>query len=294
MARIAVVGPGAIGGTVAALLAQRPEHAILLCARTPFDGLIVETPNGLINAHVPVVTDPSAASPVDWVLVATKTYDAAVAARWFPALVGPETRVAILQNGVEHVERFAPWLDRERIVPAVVDIPAERAAPGRIAQRMPGTILVPAGPDGEAFVALFAGVQLGVSTTADFATALWRKLAINSAGVVSAVVMRPAEIAHDEKVADLMRGLVAECVAVGRAEGATLGEDLGDAVVGHYRAMPGDSINSIHADRIAGRPTEIDARSRVVERIGARHGIAAPLNALMATLVEAASAHLAG
>jgi 2-dehydropantoate 2-reductase len=294
VARIAVVGPGAIGGTVAALLAQRPEHALQLCARTPFDGLIVETPHGLINAHVPVVTDPSAASPVDWVLVATKTYDAAGAARWFPALVGPETRVAILQNGVEHVERFTPWLERDRIVPAVVDIPAERAAPGRIAQRVPGTILVPAGADGDAFVALFAGVQLGVSTTEDFATALWRKLAINSAGVVSAVVMRPAEIAHDEKVAALMRALVAECIAVGRAEGATLDDDLGDAVVGHYRAMPGDSINSIHADRIAGRPTEIDARSRVVERIGARHGIAAPLNALMATLVEAASAHPAG
>jgi 2-dehydropantoate 2-reductase len=294
VARIAVVGPGAIGGTVAALLAQRPEHAIQLCARTPFDGLIVETPHGLINAHVPVVTDPSAASPVDWVLVATKTYDAAGAARWFPALVGPETRVAILQNGVEHVERFTPWLDSERIVPAVVDIPAERAAPGRIAQRVPGTILVPAGADGEAFVALFAGVPLGVSTTADFATALWRKLAINSAGVVSAVVMRPAEVAHDEAIAELMRGLVAECIAVGRAEGATLDDDLGDAVVNHYRSMPGDSINSIHADRIAGRPTEIDARSRVVERIGARHGIAAPLNALMATLVEAASARPAG
>ncbi len=294
MARIAVVGPGAIGGTVAALLAQRPEHAIQLCARTPFDGLIVETPHGLINAHVPVVTDPSAAGPVDWALVATKTYDAAGAARWFPALVGPETRVAILQNGVEHVERFTPWLDRDRIVPAVVDIPAERAAPGRIAQRVPGTILVPAGADGEAFVALFQGVPLGVSTTADFATALWRKLAINSAGVVSAVVMRPAEVAHDEGIATLMRGLVAECIAVGRAEGATLGDDLGDAVVGHYRGMPGDSINSLHVDRIAGRPTEIDARSRVVERIGARHGIPAPLNALMATLVEAASARPAG
>lgn len=294
MARIAVVGPGAIGGTVAALLAQRPEHAIQLCARTPFDGLIVETPHGLINAHLPVVTDPSAAAPVDWVLVATKTYDAAGAARWFPALVGPETRVAILQNGVEHVERFTPWLDRERIVPAVVDIPAERAAPGRIAQRVPGTILVPAGVDGEAFTALFAGVPLGVSTTEDFATALWRKLAINSAGVVNAVVMRPAEVAHDEGIALLMQGLVDECIAVGRAEGAALGDELTETVVSHYRAMPGDSVNSIHADRIAGRSTEIDARNRVVARIGARHGLAAPLNELMATLIEAASARPAG
>lgn len=294
MARIAVVGPGAIGGTVAALLAQRPEHELQLCARTAFDGLVVETPHGLVDSHAPVVTDPAAAAPADWVLVATKTYDAAGAARWFPALVGPGTRVAILQNGVEHVDRFAPWLDRARIVPAVVDIPAERAAPGRIAQRVPGTILVPAGPDGDAFVALFQGVPLGVSTTPDFATALWRKLCINSAGVVSAVVMRAAEVAHDEGIASLMRGLVGECVAVGRADGATMGDEVAEAVVGHYRAMPADSINSIHADRIAGRPTEIDARNRVVGRIGARHGIAAPLNELMATLIEAASAQPRG
>ena len=289
MARIAVVGPGAIGGTVAALLAQRPGHTLELCARTSFDGLVVDTPTGRVVSDAPVVTDPSAAVPADWVLVATKTYDAAGAARWFPALVGPDTRVAILQNGVEHVDRFAPWLDRARILPAVVDIPAERAAPGRIAQRVPGTILVPSGPDGEAFVALFEGVPLGVSTTGDLATALWRKLAINSAGVVSAVVMRAAEVSHDDRIAALMRGLVAECVAVGRAEGASLDDDLGDAVVNHYRSMPADSINSIHADRIAARPTEIDARNRVVGRIGGRHGIDAPLNDLMATLVEAAT-----
>jgi 2-dehydropantoate 2-reductase len=288
LSRIAVVGPGAIGGTVAALLAQQ-GHALQLCARTSFDRLIVDTPTGRIEADVPVVTDPSAATPADWVLVATKTYDAIGAARWFPSLVGPETRVAILQNGVEHVDRFAPWLERSRILPAVVDIPAERADPGRIAQRVAGTILVPAGTDGDDFTALFEGAALGVSTTGDLATALWRKLGINSAGVVSAVVMRAAEVAHDDRIAALMRGLVAEVVVVGRAEGATLPDDLGDAVVDHYRSMPADSINSIHADRIAGRPTEIDARNRVVGRIGARHGIAAPLNDLMADLIEAAS-----
>ena len=289
MTRIAVIGPGAIGGTVAAWLAQDPAHAIQLCARTPLEALQVDTPDGPLEARPSIVTDPADAAPADWVLVATKTYDVAGAARWFPALTAARTRFAILQNGVEHVERFQPWLEQERILPAVVDIPAERSAPGRIAQRMPGTILVPDGDSGEEFVALFAGTKLGVATTGDLATALWRKLAINSAGVVNAVAMQPAEVVNEDGIASLMRDLVAECVAVGRAEGATLDGDLGDQVVGHYRSMPGDSINSIYADRLAGRPTEVDARNRVVGRIGMRHGIAAPLNDLMATLVEAAT-----
>jgi len=287
--RIAVIGPGAVGGTVAAWLAQDPDHELQLCVRTPFEALFVDTPHGPIEARPTIVTDPADAAPADWVLVATKTYDAAGAARWFPALVGPQTQVAILQNGVEHVARFLPWLERDRIVPAVVDIPAERNAPGRIAQRMPGTIVVPEGDAGRRFVALFETTRLAVSTTADFATALWRKLAINSAGAVNAVVMRPSEVAGDDAIAALMRDLVAECVAVGRAEGAALDRDLGDQVVRHYRSMPGDSINSIYADRLAARPTEVDARNRVVGRIGRRHAIAAPLNDLMATLIEAAT-----
>lgn len=289
MARIALIGPGAVGGTVAAWLAQDPDHELQLCVRTPFETLTVDTPHGMIAARPAIVADPRDAAPADWVLVATKTYDAAGAARWFPALVGPNTQVAILQNGVEHVARFLPWLERDRIVPAVVDIPAERGAPGRIAQRMPGTIVVPAGDAGRQFTGLFEKASLAVSTTDDFATALWRKLAINSAGAVNAVVMRPSEVARDDAIAALMRDLVAECVVVGRAEGATLDGDLGDQVVGHYRSMPGDSVNSIYADRLAGRPTEMDARNRVVGRIGRRHGIAAPLNDLMATLIEAAS-----
>jgi len=289
LARIAVIGPGAVGGTVAAWLAQDPDHELQLCVRTPFEALIVDTPHGRIGARPAIVTDPADAAPADWVLVATKTYDAAGAARWFPGLLGPQTQVGILQNGVEHVERFLPWLERDRIVPAVVDIPAEREAPGRIAQRMPGTIVVPAGDAGGRFAALFEKTRLAVSTTDDFETALWRKLAINSAGGVNAVVMRPSEVASDEAIAGLMRDLVAECVAVGRAEGATLDDDLGDQVIGHYRSMPGDSVNSIYADRLAGRPTEVDARNRVVARIGLRHDIAAPLNDLMATLIDAAS-----
>ena len=115
---IALIGPGAIGATVAAWLAQSPDLALTLCARTPVERLEIDTPGGTISAQPQVLTDPADAKPVDWVLVCTKTYDAAGAAAWLERLVGPGTRVAVLQNGVEHVARFAPYLPVERIVPA--------------------------------------------------------------------------------------------------------------------------------------------------------------------------------
>src|SRR6188768_3009114 len=124
MTTIAIIGPGAIGGILAAWLSQDPDHAVTVCARTPFDRLEVETPTGRITASPRVVTDPSDAGVVDWVLIATKAYDAASAARWLPALRRADTPVVVLQNGVEHVERFAPYVPVEQLVPAVIDCPA--------------------------------------------------------------------------------------------------------------------------------------------------------------------------
>ncbi|NWP05823.1 2-dehydropantoate 2-reductase, partial [Escherichia coli] len=68
-------------------------------------------------------------------------------------------------------------------------------------------------------------------TTPDFITAAWRKLAINCSGIVSALTHRAAEVANDEGAADVMRVLVRECIAVGRAEGAELPDRLADQVV---------------------------------------------------------------
>ena len=289
MTRIAVIGPGAVGATVAAWLAQNPALAVEVCARTAFDRLEVETPGGPLTATPRVLTSPEEASPVDWAIVTTKTYDAAATGAWLARLVGPNTRVAVLQNGVEHVARFTPYVDAARITPAVVDIPAERGAPGRVRQRRDGSILVPAGAAGDAFVALFAHTPIGVATTPDFTTAAWKKLALNCAGAVNALTLRPSGVARREPIADLMRALVGECVKVGRAAGADLPDDLPDTVVDGYRSGPADGVNSLHADRAAGRPMELDARNGVIVRLGARHGIATPVNAMVVALIEAAA-----
>ncbi len=289
MTSIAVIGPGAVGGTVAAWLAQNPEHAVSVCVRTPFETLAVETPEGPITASPRVATSPEGLSPVDWVLVATKTYDSAGTLAWLDVLVGPETRVAILRNGVEHTAPFEGRIAAEALVPAVVDIPAERSAPGRVLQRLNGWIKVPAGDAGEAFATLFAHTPIELLVVEDFTTEAWKKLALNCAGAVNALVLKTAIVAHDEGAAGVMRTLVRECVAVGRAEGADLSDDLADQVVAGYRRQVPDSMNSLHADRAAGRPMELDARNGVIVRKGAAHGIATPANAMIVALLNAAA-----
>jgi len=288
MARIALIGPGAVGGVIAAWLHQTGRHELVLCARRELPELVVETPTGTLTSRPTVWTAPRADGPAfDWVLVTTKAYDAVSAAAWFPGLVGPRTFVAVLQNGVEHRERFVAHVAAEQIVPVIVDCPAERVSPTHIRQRGTGMLTVTDDDAGRACVALFAGTPLELHVTADLKSAAWRKLCINAAGVVSGLTLQPNRVMHDEAIGETVRAIIRECIAVGRAEGAALDDSLADSVLdGSRRASP-DGVNSLLADRLANRPTEIDARNGVIVRLGRKHGIPTPCNQMAVALIEA-------
>jgi 2-dehydropantoate 2-reductase len=286
MARIAIVGPGAIGGLVSAHLIKANHQAVILCARRPLSELILATAQGDIVTRPTVWTLPTHGDVVDWVFVTTKAYDAAAAAQWLPRLCSSSTFVAVLQNGVEHRERFAPYVPIDRIVPVMVDCPAERSDATHIRQRGPARMAVSSDAAGRTFAGLFADTDIAVELSSDFRSAIWRKLCLNSAGILSAITLKPAMIMHEEPIAELARGIVRECIAVGRAEGAMLDDSLVDSVIQSYRNAPPDSMNSLHADRVAGRAMEIDARNGVIVRLGQKHGIPTPLNKMAAVLLE--------
>jgi 2-dehydropantoate 2-reductase len=290
MARIAIVGVGAIGGVTAALLQQAGGHELFLCARRPMSGLAVETPDGLVNISAVFVTDPAEVPAVDWVLVATKAYDVEGAAKWLERLCAKSAPVAVLQNGVEHRERFAPYVAMEKILPVMVDCPAERQAPGRVRQRGIMHLKVPDVAIGREFVELFAGTTTDASVVPDFLSVVWRKLCFNSAGVLSALVLQPAGVVRGEAMGQVALEIIRECAAVAGAEGAHLEGNIAEVILKAQRAAPADSINSMLADRKAGRPVEIDARNGVIVRLGKKHGIATPANAMAVALMEAIAA----
>jgi 2-dehydropantoate 2-reductase len=289
MARVAIVGVGAIGGVLAALLNVAGRHEVVLCTRRPIRNLTVETPEGLVIVNARNLTDPSLAGPVEWVFVATKTYDAKGAAAWLPSLCQHSAPVAIVQNGVEHRERFAEYVNPELIVPVIIDCPVERRDNGIVRQRGIAKMQLEAGGQGSECAQLFEGSNAKVELTNDFLTAAWRKLCINSAGALSALTGKPSGVLKDEAMGSIALELVGECVAVGRAEGARLDDGTAERVLAGYRAQPPDSINSMLADRLAGRQMEIDARNGVIVRKGERHGIQTPFNQMTVALLQTLS-----
>src|SRR5215472_1073067 len=303
MARVAIVGVGAIGGVVASLLQSAGRHEQVLCVRRPLRELVVETPGiGLrsdmheeirreMRIKATIFTQPEEAPPVDWIIVATKAYDAASAARWLEFLGAKGAPVAVLQNGVEHRERFAPYIAAHRIVPVIVDCPAERPPASndgveRIVQRGPMSLKVPNSKQGEAFVELFSGTAADAAAVNDWTTVAWRKLCHNAAGVLPALLLQPAGVLRGDAIGDVALDLVRECVAVGRAVGATLSDAVPEEVLAAYRRSAPDSINSLHADRLAGRPMEIDARNGVIVRMGKKHRVPTPANNMAVALLE--------
>jgi 2-dehydropantoate 2-reductase len=287
LVQVAVVGVGAIGGALAGLLAAAGQHELTLCTRRPLPSLTVLTPQGEVRVRARNFTEPSTAEAVDWVIVATKTYDAAGAAAWFPALCAGGAPVAIVQNGVEHRERFKPYLNDDRLLPVVIDCPTERRNAGEIHVR--GNVLMKVEDTalGRNFAELFGGTTAKTVLVDDFTTAAWWKLCINSVGALNAIALKPAGILREEAMGRVAREMAAECVAVGRAEGAKLDETLPDEIVKMYRAQPADSVNSLLADRLAGRQMETDARNGAIVRAGERHGIPTPLNRMAVALLEA-------
>jgi 2-dehydropantoate 2-reductase len=280
--RVAVVGPGAIGATVAAAV----RGDVLLCGRTPHERLVVEREGGATEVVPgPVLTDPAAAGPADVVLLAVKAHQTAGAAPWLAALCTPETVVVVLQNGVEQRELVTPLAQDATVLPAVVWVPAEALAPGRVRVRGELRLTLPDEPAAHAIAQLIDGVEL----SGDFATLAWRKLAINAVAGLMVLAGRRAGMFQRPAIRVLARDLAAETLAVARAEGADLPEAVADELVEEFAGYPEDLGSSILFDREADRELEWDARNGVVTRLGARHGIATPVSDVIVPLLAAAS-----
>jgi 2-dehydropantoate 2-reductase len=282
--QVAVVGPGAIGATMAAAVR---DGAVLLCGRTPHERLVVEREGGGTEiVPGPVVTDPAGLRPVDVVLLAVKAHQTEAAAPFLRALSDHRTVVVALQNGVEQRELVGPHVGGATVLPAVVWVPVEAVAPGHVRVRGDVRVTLPDEPAAHTIAGLIDGIELA----ADFATHAWRKLAINAVAGLMVLSGRRAGMFRRPGVKRVARALAAETLAVARAEGADLPDAVAAELVDEFAGYPEDLGSSILFDYEAGRELEWDARNGVVARLGARHGIATPVSDVIVPLLAAASA----
>ncbi len=292
MATVALVGPGAVGSVFAAQLIAAGHHDVVICARRPFDRFEIESPQAPASVDTRVVTDPAEldGAPVDWVLLAVKAHQTEGARGWMERLCGPDTRVVVIQNGIEQAERGEAVSGGATIMPAVVYCGAELLEPGHVRHRSDVRLLIPAGADADALVALFEGTVASIEPQDDWLTAAWHKLALNVLlNGVTGLTVRPMGVFHEPGMDRVARDVMVEVLATSNAAGAHLPADLADQVASTVLKLPAEGATSMYYDRRAGRPTEHDALHGAVVRSADRDGVDVPVHRLLLALLATAA-----
>lgn len=260
------------------------------CVRRPLDRLRLERPDGTFDVPLRALTDPGEAQPADWVLLCTKTHETPSAAPWLARLCGPGTRVAVLQNGIDHVERVAPLANGATIVPVVVYYNGERLTPDHVRFSPVGSheLAVADDANGRAFARLLEGTPMRVLLCEDFATVKWRKLLLNaSANPITALTMQRQAVLRHPDVHALCLAVLDEAVRVARADGASFTDDEPARAMAALMTYSPELGTSMYFDRMAGRSFEIEALNGAVVKAGERYGIETPLNRALLALMRA-------
>jgi 2-dehydropantoate 2-reductase len=264
---------------------------VLLCGRTARDSIELRPDGGEpIVVPGPVLTDPGQVSgSVDVVVLAVKATQNDDAAGWLARLCEAHTIVLVLQNGVEQVDQVKPLCPSSPVIPGIVWYSAENQADGWVRLRTEAALVLPSGPAATTVAELLRGAGCRVDTDPDFITAAWRKLLTNALAGFMVLSRRRSGMFHRDDVAELSRRYVAECLAVARAEGARLPDDVIDGLVDMFRAAPKDMGTSILADAEGGRRMEWDIRNGVIIRKARAHGLATPISDVLVPLLAATS-----
>ena len=284
------MGPGAVGTTVAALL-YKAGHSVLVCGRTPRDAIELR-PDGAdpIVVPGPVRTDlGDITGSVDLVVLAVKATQNEEAAGWLERLCDEHTIVAVLQNGVEQVDQVQPLCPSSAVVPGIVWYGAETQPEGWVRLRTEAALVLPTGPSAETIAELLRGAGCRVDCDPDFITAAWRKLIVNALAGLMVLTGRRAGMFRRDDVAALSRRYVAECLAVARAEGARMTDEVVDELVGMFRRAPEDISTSMLADRENHRRLEWDIRNGVIIRKARAHELPTPISDILVPLLAATS-----
>ena len=295
--RVAVVGPGAVGGYFGGMMAHAGAPVVFI-ARPAFvaavapNGLYLDTIHFKKSVSVAASSDFAAVADAELVLFCVKTVDNADAARALEPHLAKGATVVSLQNGVDNAEQIRAVLSVD-VLPAVVYVAASVPAPGQVKQIARGDLIVgPPGQRARDVAEVFERAQIPCRVSANIEGELWIKLVLNCAlNAISALGQaRYGRIAESEDARKLLESVVREVLAVATAAGIVVPgldtvEQAMQAVVKLATAMR-QVWSSTAQDIGRGKLTEIDSLNGYIARRGTSLGVATPVNQALATLVR--------
>lgn len=290
--RIAIFGSGGVGGYFGGRLAQAGQEVIFIARGDHLraireGGLRVDSIKGdFVIRPAQATDDPATIGPVDVVLVAVKAWQVPEAAQAIRPLLGHDTFVVPLQNGVEAADQLAAELGPEHVLDGLCGLISYIAGPGHI--RHAG--LEPFVRFGERdnrpserarrLLRAFERAGVAADIPPDIRVATWRKfLLIVSWGGLGAITRTPIGVFRSlPQTRQLLLEVMQEIVTVGRGHGVALPEEIINQTLTFIDDVPPAGLASMQRDLMAGRPSELESQTGAVVRLGQEVGLPTPAN----------------
>ena len=297
--RIAIVGSGGVGGYFGGRLAATGVDVTFLARGAHLDamrtrGLRIDSPKGDVHLpHVKAESDPAAIGPAEIVFFAVKLYDTERALELLPPLIGPETVVIPLQNGVDSVAAVTRAVGAPHTAGGTCYVSAVIAEPGVIRHTAMDHLIF-GELDGTRTARLEwlleacrpAGFQSTLST--DIILDIWAKFVrLSVFSGMTAVTRSPLGVLRDDpELFAMLKDAVTEAMAVARAKGIAMPQSTVEDVATAYRALPAQTKSSMLEDLERGRRLELPWLSGAVVRIGRETGVETPTHRFINTVLK--------
>lgn len=293
--RIAVMGTGSIGSYFGGVLALSGQQVALIArgenlAAIRSNGLRIQTDDELLTIPcgdcLSASDNPDEVGSVDLTLLTVKTYQNAVAVPAIRPLVGQDTTVLCLQNGIDSYQAAAEVLGAEKVLPAAAYIEAARLGPGTVKQSGSVVRIAFGEPDGSVsqrgrtILRALSDAGINAQFSQDIRQVLWTKFLFiaTMAGVTSLSRETMAEIMPRPEWRQVIVNCMREIETVARASQVALAPNIVETTVAYIEGDLDDMHASMHADIMAGRPLELEALTGAVVRAGRSAGVPTPIN----------------
>lgn len=291
--RIAIMGAGGVGGYFGAALAKAGQDVTFIARGRHLEailerGLTIASETGEFTIDPAQATDdPATVGPVDVVLFCVKLYDTGPAAKACLPLIGKDTIVITLQNGVESVEDLARIVGSDRVVGGAVYIVVSIVAPGVIRRTGPSDLMEIGVPDtvgGDTagrFAEVCRGAGINLKVSQNMRRMLWRKfiLLAASASMTGLTRQTVGVVREDPVMREMMIASIAETAAVGRALDVDFADDVEQSVLYQLDNVVGAGAKSSQlVDLEHGRRLELEWLSGAIHKLGRKTGVPTPVH----------------
>lgn len=286
--KVAVFGAGAVGSYLGSRFAAARADVHLIARGAHLQalrerGLTLITPDGISTTSVWATDNPASIGVVDLVLFCVKSYDTESAADQLAPMIGPQTMVMSIQNGIDNESKIADRIGAEHVLGAATYILSAIESPG-VVRSGPARLLVgelrPGPPSGRVTslveVARMGGID--AIAVADIRRAKWEKyvLLVAFSAVTAATQLTVGDVRRSRAASDMLRAIMTEAWSVGRALGVPLDDDLVDRQHRLVLAQADDEGTSLRHDLLTGHRMELDALQGTLRRLGRQTSIPTP------------------